>query len=393
MFKYFLPTNRGSVFIYAMMISFFAVIIGYIITIKIDSLMENLDIQNHNMKLHANLTEKADLAIGYDLSVNANGSGFTNTILCPNSVTLSGTLAGGTTNTIGTVPFFQNTAFVCSGSTSEGNLLISYNSGGTIFATGSYLGSTISLLPMDGTSSRTGTFSDGSGTYVSFTATGVFSNLDLDRNSDNFQASSSGTFLYPDGQSDDDDLARKIIYGYIKKNTSWQNSFLMNTPIRKYIASNPLNATPTAITADSTQTGYLRLDIDNPYAIQVLEFNKTIFDSTKELQVITGSTASFSTGGIGWIMPDLSLSSIKTGAKIFDLKNKDYAIFLSFSGNLTNTGVDFLKYKMSMENEYGTGVYIVPLDESSNGVIKYLGTDIIIDRDKDYRYKQFEVVR
>jgi hypothetical protein len=46
-----------------------------------------------------------------------------------------------------------------------------------------------------------------------------------------------------------------------------------------------------------------------------------------------------------------------------------------------------------MENEYGTGVYIVPLDESSNGIIKYLGTDIIIDRDKDYRYKQFEVVR
>lgn len=137
----------------------------------------------------------------------------------------------------------------------------------------------------------------------------------------------------------------------------------------------------------------MRLDIDNPYSIQVLEFNKTIFDSTKELRVITGSTASFATGGIGWIMPDLSLSNIKTGAKIFDTKNKDYAIFLSFSGNLTNTGIDFLKYKINMENEYGTGIYIVPLDESNSGIIKYLGTDIIIDRDKDYRYKQFEVVR
>lgn len=102
-----------------MMISFFAVIIGYIITIKIDSLIENLDIQNYNMKLHSNLTEKADLAIGYDLSVNANGSGFTNTILCPNSVTLSGTLAGGMTTTIPTIPFFNNATFVCSGSTSQ----------------------------------------------------------------------------------------------------------------------------------------------------------------------------------------------------------------------------------------------------------------------------------
>lgn len=58
----------------------------------------------------------------------------------------------------------------------------------------------ISLSPLDGTGSRTGTFTDSSGTYISFTATGTFSNLDLDWNSDNFRASSSGTYLYPDGQ-------------------------------------------------------------------------------------------------------------------------------------------------------------------------------------------------
>jgi hypothetical protein len=299
--------------------------------------MENFDIQSYDMKLHSNITEKADLASGYDMFVNTNGSGIINTVLCPTSVTLSGTLAGGTTATVATIPFFKNTNFVCSGSTIDGNLLLSYNSGGTVFATGSYLGSIISLLPLNGTGSRTGTFSDGSGTYISFTATGTFSNLDLDRNSDNFQTSSTGTFLYPDGQSDDDDLARKIIYGYVKKNTSWYNAFSMNTSIRKYIAANPFNTTPTVITADRTQTGYLRLDIDNPYSIKILEFDRAIFESTKELRVITGSTVSFSTGGIGWIMPDLSLSGTKTGAKVFDIKNKDYAIFLSFSGNLTNS--------------------------------------------------------
>ena len=46
-----------------------------------------------------------------------------------------------------------------------------------------------------------------------------------------------------------------------------------------------------------------------------------------------------------------------------------------------------------MENENGSGVYITPLNESENKLIKYLGTDIIIDADNDYRYKQFEVVR
>ena len=55
--------------------------------------------------------------------------------------------------------------------------------------------------------------------------------------------------------------------------------------------------------------------------------------------------------------------------------------------------MDFLKYKITMEDEYGSGVYIVPLNDSVNGTIKYLGSDIIIDRDGNYRYKEFEVVR
>lgn len=109
------------------MISFFAVIMGYIITMKMDALIENLDTQNYDMKLHSNLTEKAELAIGYDIFINANGSGFINTILCPASVTMSGTVAGSTTTTIATVPFFKNTTFVCSGSTLQGNLLLSYS--------------------------------------------------------------------------------------------------------------------------------------------------------------------------------------------------------------------------------------------------------------------------
>lgn len=92
--------------------------------------------------------------------------------------------------------------------------------------------------------SRTGTFSDGSGTDISFTATGVFSNLDINRNSDNFQASSTGTLVYPNGQSDDDDLARKTIYGYVKKDMGWYNIFTMNSSIRKYIANNSFNINP-----------------------------------------------------------------------------------------------------------------------------------------------------
>lgn len=167
----------------------------------------------------------------------------------------------------------------------------------------------------------------------------------------------------------------------------------MDTRIRKYIADNPFNTASGTAAAGMVQTGYLRLDIDNPYNIRIMEFDTTRFDTIKELRIITGSTASFSTGGIGWIMPDLSLSGSKSQAKVFDLKNKDYAVFLSFSGNLINTEVDFLKYRIIMENEYGSGVYITPIDDSGNGTMKYFGMDIIIDQEGKYRYKQFEVVR
>jgi hypothetical protein len=75
------------------MISFFAVIFGYILLIKVDTLRGNLDIQNNDIKLHSNITDKADLALDYDVLLNTNGSGFIDTIACPDNVTMSGTTA------------------------------------------------------------------------------------------------------------------------------------------------------------------------------------------------------------------------------------------------------------------------------------------------------------
>ncbi len=385
--------KKWSVFVYAIVLSFLAVIFGYVITIKMDTLIENLDIQSYTTKLHSNITSKAELAIDYDIFSNGNGSGFTDTILCPDTVTMSGTLSGGTAEIITTAPYLYNTTFVCSGSTMVGNLILSYSSWWNIFTTWSYLWSTISLDPTNGIGLRSGTFTDGSGTFLSFTATGIFSGLDLNKNSDNFLTSSTGTIWYPDDQWDDDDIARRTHYGYVNKGVGWYNAFGMNTSIRTYIEKNPFNTGSRTITAANTQTGYLRVDIDNPYSIKVVEFDKSRFDNIKEFQVISSNSIYSNSGGIGWLMPDLKLSGTKTGAKVFDLKNKDYALFLSFSGNLTNTWVDFLKYKITMENEHGSGVYIVPINDSVSGTVKYLGSDIIIDRDGDYRYKEFEVVR
>lgn len=65
--------TKGSVFLYAMMVSFFAVIISYIISTKISILIDNFSFQNYDSRLHSNIEEKANLAIGYDQAMNSNG--------------------------------------------------------------------------------------------------------------------------------------------------------------------------------------------------------------------------------------------------------------------------------------------------------------------------------
>lgn len=177
-----------------MLLSFFAVIIGYIVVVKMDILSSNLELQNYDTLLHANISEKAELAFKYDISLNTNGSGFVDTKKCPPAVTMSGTATGGTVQTISTMSFFNGTTLYCSGSTTEGNLLLQYGSGFTTYTTGSYLGSTI---PLTGIATLTGIFSDGSGTYVSFTAPTDFSGIDDNYNSDDYRPISSLNIPYP----------------------------------------------------------------------------------------------------------------------------------------------------------------------------------------------------
>ncbi|EKD29697.1 MAG: hypothetical protein ACD_78C00314G0002 [uncultured bacterium (gcode 4)] len=384
--------KKWSIFLYALLLSFFAVIIGYIVLVKMDILSSNLDLQNYDTLLHANISEKAELAFKYDISLNTNGSGFVDTIQCPSAVTMSGTIDSTTIETIATAPYFNNTLLYCSGSTASGNLLLQYGSGFTTYATGSYLGSVIALT---GTTVLTGTFTDGSGTYISFTVPTDYSGLDSNYNSDDYRPISSLNTPYPAGYTDDDDLGRRILYGYVKKDAGWYSAFNINTPLRKYIASNTFNTGGYSEVIGATATGYIRLDIDNPYNIKIVEFDKTIFEQTKELRFVSGSEASFSTGGIGWIMPNLSLSGTAPASdrRVFDFQNRDYALFLSFSGNILNSAIDFLKYQITMANASGSGLYIVPLDDTGFGMIKHLGFDIVIDSEQDYRYKQFEVVR
>jgi hypothetical protein len=82
---------------------------------------------------------------------------------------MSGTTANGTSETINSTVYFDGTNIFCSGSTASGNLLLTYASGFTTFATGIYMGSVVALSPPGGTGTLTASFTDIEHKYLSFT--------------------------------------------------------------------------------------------------------------------------------------------------------------------------------------------------------------------------------
>jgi hypothetical protein len=215
--------------------------------------------------------------------------------------------------------------------------------------------------------------------------TGIDANFD----SDDYRYDSTGSVQYPDGSVDDDDLARKISYGYARKDKIWRNVFWNTDTSAKRIRENPNNTGALAIFPDQTGTGILHLDLDGSYMLKIVEFDAATYAATKELRIRSTVSASSLTGAIGYLQADLSVATGSSHARIFDLKNKNYGIFLTDSGSLG----DFLKYKFSFANQSGNLVYTVPIDDSDPYQIVYYGNDIIIDSENKMISKEQEIIR
>lgn len=233
----------------------------------------------------------------------------------------------------------------------------------------------------------TGSLTDADASLVSL-ALGSQSGIDANFNSDDYRYSSTGSVHYPNGAVDDDDLARKISYGYVRKDKIWRNVFWNNISMAEHIRKNSNNTGSLALFPDQTSTGILHLDLDSSYQLKIVEFDATTYSTTKELRMRNTVSMSSLTGAIGYLQSDLSVATGSINAKIFDLKNKNYGIFLMGSGS---TG-DFLKYKYHFANQSGSLVYTVPLDDSDLHQMTYYGNDIIIDSENLYIPKEQEII-
>jgi hypothetical protein len=138
---------------------------------------------------------------------------------------------------------------------------------------------------------------------------GNISGIDANFNSDDYRNSSTGTIQYPNGSKDDDDLARIISYGYVRKDKIWRNIF-WNTPgMAQRIRKNTNNTGALAALPDATATGMLYLDLDSSYQLKIVEFDANTYANTKELRIKNTVRTSSATGAIGHLQADLSVAS------------------------------------------------------------------------------------
>lgn len=380
--------GRGTILVYAILLVNFAVILGYILFLKSQTLLENTRYSQMSTKLSKNIEERADSCMDYHISLNQNGSGFIDTRECP-MLSFSGTSSGSTYGeSIPTTHAFDSGNSFCSGASTTYPwqlVRLDYSTDYLTFSGVTFRGA---FAELTGTTTQSGTLTDPDASVVSLTL-GWLSGIDANGNSDNYRSSSTGVVEYPNTYTDDDDLARKVTYGFVRKDGIWRNIFWNTAKTAEVIQNNTNNTGATALLPSQTSSGMLRLDLDSSYQLKILEVNSSLYNSTKEFRIISSVSIASNTGAIGYLQNDLSVSSGTTNAKLFDLKNTSYAIFLSSSWAIG----EYLKYKYYFANESGNMIYTVPLDDARPNQMIYYGNDIIVDTEGLYITKEQEFIR
>jgi len=109
-----------------------------------------------------------------------------------------------------------------------------------------------------------------------------------------------------------------------------------------------------------------------------VEFSSGAYSISKAIaEPVTILSFTSGTGASGY----LGTGSIVSGtgsAYAFNFQDKNYALFLSYTGSTANPTNMSLRYRVSAKNQVGNGIYIVPINDSLTGSIKMLSNDILI---------------
>jgi hypothetical protein len=212
--------------------------------------------------------------------------------------------------------------------------------------------------------------------------------IDDNFNSDNYMVTAfwetSSLVYYPDNYQDDDIYVRKTIFWNFSKDSGYKKVFWNTTKTSEIIEENSNNNDNLNLKIWNITSADLFIEIDWEADIQVYVFDKWEFDDFNLLAINNyNETTSISWS---WYLQinynTLSLNQSKTGNEYkFDFQNNDYAIFLKSSND------EDISYKITaffLEKQ----LYINPIDDSDNDIVKYLWNDLLITTDNNILSKQ-----
>lgn len=383
-------TKKAMILIYVLFLVTLSIIFS---TILINNNAFLFNISNYfdvDSKLYSNISSDWWILININKEMNTNWSWFTDNISCPSwtSITMSGT-----TNIWFIWSILVNNAWsiYCEGFYLANPLRLYFNTDFTDIIEANYNGSIVPII------NKTWfyTFSDPDNTYIDFSLYDLSTPdlIDDNFNSDNYVVTStwntSTWTYYPDSFLDDDNLARKMLFWYVSFDFWFKKVFWNTSKVLKIISDNTNNNDIFNAKIWDVDSWILHFDLDKASDIKLVQFDRTVYDETNELRLMW--TYNWILDAWIWYLQEnawvLSLSTTKTWNEfLFDFVNNDYAIFLK------NTETGALLYTISWETNTWTGIYITPIDDSDENIMRYLWNEIIIDSDWRYISKEIELI-
>ena len=388
--------KRWSILIYALVLVTISLTMATIILSSSTTLSLNHDYINIKNKLSRVISDNARVVFKLARSLNSNWGGFTDNISCPwdilgvPAVSMSGSTNSGT---IETELYADDSSIYCSWTYLNQPLKIYFNSGSTDFPLAEYDWSLVTLTNSWSWKIWSLPFWDSDSTLIDFSWYDYSSTdgLDDNANSDNFSVNSTGWQLYNNGFQDDDALHRKIKFGYVTPWTGFNSIFWNNTKTSNYIDNNIYNGDSLNEKIWKTSSWSLYLTIDQRSNMYIYQFDKDKYNKFNELKYSNRFESTIDAWE--WYIQNnlwvISLSSDETWRNDynFDFINYDYAILLE------NTTSEVLSYNIKWyDNATNKDLYIVPVDDSDDILLKYLGNSIVIDEEKRLISEQKEVV-
>lgn len=381
--------KKGIVLIYVLFLVTLAVIFATILLNNNAFLFNITEYFDVDSKLYSNIKSDGKILVDINREFNSNGSWFIDNISCPSStsITMSWTIF---TDDIWTI-LVNSGSIYCEWTYQSSPLKLYFNTWFTDIIEANYNGFIVWVTTWIWNTP----FSDPDNTIIDFSSY-IITTPDLfddDFNSDNYMVTStwntSTWTYYLNSFQDDDVLWRKTLFWYVSPDFWFKKVFWNTNKTSKIINDNSNNNDLLNIKIWDVSSWILHFDIDKPSEMKLVKFDKNKYNNYNEL---------LSLWRLNWILSAwiwylqnntwvLSLSSsITWNEYLFDFINNDYAVFLK------STWTGTLLYKITWETDSWTWIYITPIDDSDNNIVKYLWNEILINDTGIFIAKEIEMI-